>query len=126
MTIHDAATFHFSQWWRRGVRSGFGYAQAWRVTRAQGHALYIRELGRAFGWGAILPLASIAAALTVHPLAILLWPGLNLVQIMRWSGRVGVRHATLAAVAHFAELTGALRYAWRAARGDVGGTLVYK
>ncbi|MEO5494549.1 MAG: glycosyltransferase family 2 protein [Sphingomonas sp.] len=126
MTIHDAATFHFSQWWRRGVRSGFGYAQAWRVTRAHGHALYIRELGRAFGWGAILPLVSIAAALLVHPLAILLWPGLNLLQIARWSGRVGVRHATLAAVAHFAELTGALRYAWRAARGDAGGTLVYK
>ena len=126
MTIHDAATFRFGQWWRRGVRSGFGYAQAWRVTRAQGHALYERELGRAFGWGAILPLVSIAAAVVVHPLAVLLWPGLNLVQIVRWSPRVGVRHATLAAVAHFAELAGALRYMWRAMRGDAGGTLAYK
>ena len=126
MTIHDAATFRFGQWWRRGVRSGFGYAQAWRATRAQGHALYGRELGRAFGWGAILPLVSIVGAVAVHPLAILLWPGLNLLQIARWSPRVGVRHATLAAVAHFAELTGALRYGWRVAKGNVGGTLVYK
>lgn len=126
MTIHDAATFRFGQWWRRGVRSGFGYAQAWRATRAGGNALYNRELGRAFGWGAILPLVSIAAALLVHPVAILLWPGLNLLQIARWSGRVGVRHATLAAVAHFAELAGALRYMWRAMRGDAGGALIYK
>lgn len=126
MTIHDAATFRFGQWWKRGVRSGFGYAQAWRVTRGQGQALYNRELGRAFGWGAVLPLISVALAIFAHPLAILLWPGLNLVQIVRWSPRVGLRHATLAAVAHFAELAGALRYMWRAARGDAGGTLVYK
>ncbi|MBS0477846.1 MAG: glycosyltransferase [Proteobacteria bacterium] len=126
MTIHDAATFRFGQWWRRGVRSGFGYAQAWRMTRAQGNALYNRELSRAFGWGAILPLVSIALSLGVHPLALLLWPGLNLLQILRWSGRVGLRHAALAAVAHFAELAGALRYIWRVARGDAGGTLVYK
>ncbi|MBN8808847.1 MAG: glycosyltransferase [Sphingomonas sp.] len=126
MTIHDAATFRFSQWWRRGVRSGFGYAQAWRATRGQGQPLYNRELSRAFGWGAALPLVSIALAIAVHPLAILLWPGVNLLQIARWSGRVGVRHATLAAVAHFAELAGALRYMWRAMRGDAGGTLIYK
>jgi GT2 family glycosyltransferase len=126
MTIHDAATYRFGQWWRRGVRSGFGYAQAWRATRAQGHALYNRELGRAFGWGAILPLVSIGLALVVHPIAILLWPALNLLQIARWSGRVGVRHATLAAVAHFAELAGVLRYMWRIARGNAGGALVYK
>lgn len=126
MTIHDAATFRFGQWWKRGVRSGFGYAQAWRATRSQGQPLYNRELGRAFGWGAVLPLVSIVGAVIVHPLTILLWPGLNLVQVLRWSPRVGVRHATLAAVAHFAELVGALRYVWRAMRGDAGGTLVYK
>lgn len=126
MTIHDAATFHFGQWWRRGVRSGFGYAQAWRATRGQGTPLFNRELSRAFGWGAILPLVSLALGLAIHPLFVLLWPGLNLLQVARWSGRVGVRHAALAAVAHFAELAGALRYMWRAMRGDVGGTLVYK
>lgn len=126
MTIHDAATFRFGQWWKRGVRSGFGYAQAWRVTRGHGHALYGRELSRAFGWGAILPLVSIVGAVAVHPLAILLWPALNLVQIVRWSPRVGLRHAILATVAHFAELAGALRYMWRAMQGDAGGTLVYK
>jgi hypothetical protein len=83
-------------------------------------------LVRAFGWGAVLPLVSIVMALIVHPLAILLWPGLNLIQIARRAGRIGVRHATLAAIAHFAALAGVLRYAWRAARGDAGGTLVYK
>lgn len=127
MTIHDAATYRFGQWWRRGVRSGFGYAQGWWVTRGRGAAaLYRREMIRATGWAGALPLISIVAAALVHPIAILLWPVANALQIARWSGRVGVRHATLAAVAHFAELTGVLRYAWRAARGDAGGTLAYK
>lgn len=127
MTIHDAATFRFGQWWRRGVRSGFGYAQAWRATRARGPAaLYRRELVRATAWAGVLPLVSVTAAVFVHPAAILLWPALNVLQLLRWRARVGLRHAALAAVAHFAELAGALRYAWRALRGDAGGTLIYK
>jgi GT2 family glycosyltransferase len=127
MTIHDAATYRFGQWWRRGVRSGFGYAQGWWLTRNRGpKALYRREMIRATGWAGVLPLASIVALLLIHPAAILIWPAVNAIQIARWSGRVGVRHATLAAVAHFAELAGVLRYAWRAARGDAGGTLAYK
>lgn len=126
MTIHDAATYRFGQWWRRGVRSGFGYAQAWRVTRARGKALYGRELFRAVAWAAGLPLVSIAGAILVHPLLILLWPALNLVHLARWSGRVGVKHASIASIAHFAETLGAIRYGWRAMHGDAGGTLVYK
>lgn len=126
MTIHDAATFRFMQWWRRGVRSGFGYAQAWRVTRTRGSALYGRELFRAIVWAGVLPIVSIAGAVLIHPLLILLWPGMNLIHLMRWTGRVGLRHAAIVSVGHFAEAAGALRYAWRALRGDAGGTLVYK
>ena len=34
MSEHDAAIHHFAQWWRRTLRSGYGYAQAWRRTCA--------------------------------------------------------------------------------------------
>lgn len=126
MTIHDAATFRFGQWWRRAMRSGFGYAQAWRVTRGRADPLYGRELVRAVVWGALLPLLSLAAALLVHPAAILLWPALLLLQVARLSRAFGWRGAALAMTAHYAALAGALRYAWRAAQGSVGGTLLYK
>ena len=126
MTIHDAATYRFGQWWRRGVRSGFGYAQAWWVTRTRGQGLFGRELFRAFAWAVGLPLVSLAGALLIHPLLILLWPAMNLVHLARWAGRVGAKHASIASIAHFAEAAGALRFGWRAMRGHAGGTLEYK
>lgn len=125
MTIHDAAMFRFGQWWKRAVRGGFGYAQAWRATRHR-DALYRSDLRRMLVWAVLVPVACIAAALLIHSALILVWPALIAMQLLRWRKRVGVRHAALAAVGHFAVLAGATRYAWRAARGSAGGTLVYK
>lgn len=127
MTIHDAAMFRFGQWWRRGVRAGFGVAQAWWVTRKRGkYALYGRDLTLALGWSVVLPLACIALAVFVHPALFLLWPGIIAIQLLRWRSRVGIRHAALASIGHYAEIAGALRFAWRASRGSAGGTLTYK
>lgn len=123
MTIHDAATYRFGQWWKRAVRGGFGYAQAWRATRG---SLYAQDLRRMAVWAVIVPLAAIALAVLVSPLLILVWPALIAVQLLRWRSRVGIGHAALAAVGHFAVLAGAVRFAWRSLRGGPGGTLVYK
>ena len=123
MTIHDAAMLRFGQWWKRAIRGGFGYAQAWRAT---GGKLYGSDLRRMLVWAVLVPLACIATALLIHPALLLVWPLLIAVQLLRWRKRVGVGHAALAAVGHFAVLAGALRYAWRSARGSAGGTLVYK
>ena len=50
MTVHDAAMMHFTQYWKRATRSGFGYAQAWWTTRHRTRPLYARELLRAGIW----------------------------------------------------------------------------
>ncbi len=50
MTEHDAAIHHFSQWWRRSERSGFGYAQVWSATRNLTAPLYARQIGSALFW----------------------------------------------------------------------------
>lgn len=127
MTIHDAAMLRFGQWWRRAIRGGFGYAQAWQVTRVRGGSgLYGADLRRMLVWAVAVPVVCVAAAVLIHPALILIWPGLIAVQLLRWRREVGVGHAALAAVGHFAVLAGALRYAWRSARGSAGGTLVYK
>lgn len=62
MTLHDAAMYRFTQWWMRGVRSGFGYAQVWSATKGQPAQLYGRELFRAATWAVLLPFVSIALA----------------------------------------------------------------
>lgn len=127
MTVHDAAMHRFSQWWRRGVRSGMGYAQAWWVTRKHGTgALYRRELARALGWAGLLPLASLVLAIAVHPLWLLPWPLATLAQAMRLARRDGWLRARLAVAGKYAELVGSLRYAARALRRETGAMALDK
>ena len=130
MTGHDAATYRFGQWWRRAVRSGFGYAQAWRTTRRSG-ALYRRELARALAW-TIGPTVLSLAAGAAHPAGLLLGPAAWGAQIARLAWRDGVgsidawRRAALLMVGKAAETWGVLKYAGRVLRGSTGGTILYK
>lgn len=128
MTIHDAAMTRLDQWWRRAVRSGFGYAQACHRTYGQGDEtpLYGRELARAVAWAGLLPLLAVTLAVAWHPLWLLLWPGAAGAQYLRMAKREGPDAAALGTIGKYAELAGALRYAFRALRGSAGGTIVYK
>ena len=67
MTSHDAAMTRFGQWWRRAVRSGYGYAQGAELTSVTGY-LAKRDRARAF-LGRVLPLAIVAGAL-MHPIVL--------------------------------------------------------
>lgn len=127
MTIHDADMHRFGQWWRRGLRSGFGFAQAWRTTRTRpAGALYGRELGRALIWAFAVPSTSILGAVVAHPACILVWPALVAFQYLRLWRRFGAEHAFLLVMSHYAAFSGMVRYAWRILRGGPGETLVYK
>lgn len=128
MTIHDAAITRLSQWWRRAVRSGFGYAQAWHRTRGDGNGapLYRRELTRAAVWAGCLPLLALLLASRVHPALVLLWPAAAAMQFLRMARRDGTDAAALSTIGKYAELTGALRYFKRAMLGSAGGTITYK
>lgn len=127
MTIHDAAMVRFSQWWRRAVRSGMGYVQAWRQSRSAGRAaLYGRQIVRAFAWAAALPLLAMGLALAVSLWWLLLWPGLVLVQFARLALRDGAVAAALAIVGKYAELRGIARQAFASAGGGAEHAPTYK
>lgn len=132
MTVHDAAMTRLMQYWRRAVRSGFGYAQAWRTTRRRPQPLYGRELLRAAIWTLLPLLAALAAGLIVHPVLLLIAPAIYAAQITRIALRLGPgdrlswQRAALLTLGKFAETWGALRYARRAAGGQAGGTITYK
>ena len=128
MTIHDAAMTRLGQWWLRAVRSGFGYAQGWRLTRGSSREapLYRRELARALMWAAMLPIGTVLLALLFHPLLLLVWPIAVGVQYLRRGPRDGWDAAALSIIGKYAELTGALRYFRREMSGSAGATISYK
>lgn len=131
MTLHDADMTRFRQWWLRGVRSGFGYAQVWNTTRATGRPLYQREIGRAFLWAGLIPLASIGAVAVFPPalLAPLAVYGLQIVRLAVRSG-IGSRNSWersfFLTFSKFPELVGVARFGWRAWRGRTGALIEYK
>jgi GT2 family glycosyltransferase len=128
MTIHDAAITRLSQWWRRAVRSGFGYAQAWHRSRGSegGDRLYRRELLRAAVWGGGLPLLSVLLAISSHGALLLLWPVSAAAQYLRIARRGRLDAAALGVIGKYAEFTGALRYFARISMGSAGSTILYK
>ena len=127
MTIHDAAIFHFTQWWRRAIRSGYGYAQVWHKTvRQQAEPLYGRELARATGWS-LGVVALVAMATSVFgETGLLLAPGLWTLQFGRLSFRYGARKASLLFLGKFAEFFGAVRYGLTAFRRGRSRAIFYK
>jgi cellulose synthase/poly-beta-1,6-N-acetylglucosamine synthase-like glycosyltransferase len=127
MTVHDADILRFGQWWNRAVRSGLGFAQAWRLTRHAGRdALYRRNLLRALAWAAALPCLSLALAFAVNGWLVLLWPVVVGLQIIRMTRREGWFAAVLAMIGKFAELYGILLLASRILKGQTGGAVSYK
>jgi len=75
MAWHDVGITRFSQWWRRHLRGGYGFAE--------GCFLYDKQLGRSHRkatvssvfWALLLPAAMILAIIAA---ALVRWPGLSL------------------------------------------------
>jgi hypothetical protein len=65
MTLHDAAMYRFSQWWRRMIRGGYGFAQGVELHGAPPELHWVREYRRAWFWGLWVPIAILALALVV-------------------------------------------------------------
>jgi GT2 family glycosyltransferase len=115
MASHDADMTRFSQWWKRTVRTGQGYAQS---TALHGMRFFGRmNLGILF-WALILPLAAAGAAWPTRGWSLLLLAVYPLLVVRiaagRWrkGGRAG--HAWLYAffcvLAKFPLLVGQARY----------------
>ena len=59
--LHDAAMTHFSQWWRRMMRSGYAFAQGAHLHGASPGRHWVWESRRAWIWGFWLPLVCLLA-----------------------------------------------------------------
>ena len=115
MTLHDAAMTHFSQWWRRALRGGYGLAQGANLHGAPPERLWVWESRRAWLWGVWLPLACLMVGLAFGPwgwAAWLIFPLQIGRQTMRNSGPVKQRAllAFFQLLARFPEGCGQIKF----------------
>lgn len=116
MTLHDAAIFHFSQWWKRNVRSGYGYANGAYLHGHYPEMLWVKEMARAIFWGGFLPLM-ILIALALNQWVSLALFSLYFIQIIKLAYRGTSpekkwQMACLLVISKFAECIGVTRF-WK-------------
>jgi GT2 family glycosyltransferase len=134
MALHDAAMLHFSQWWKRTVRGGHGFAEGAMLHGAPPERHYVAETRRALLWGAALPAATLLLAALVHPACLVL----VLAYPMQWlrltwrergagrTGRLAVERALFLVLARFPEAQGVLTYWLNRLRRRRAGLMEYK
>jgi glycosyltransferase involved in cell wall biosynthesis len=72
MTLHDAAIYHFSQWWKRMMRGGYAFALGTALHGAPPERHWVLESRRAWGWGLGFPLVVLVLTVTLGSWALLL------------------------------------------------------
>lgn len=131
MTLHDAAMTRFGQWWRRGVRSGFGYGQVWSATARAGKALYRREAARAILWGGLLPSIALIGLL-FNGWILAAAAGLFILQVARVALKLGAaslfwwKYSLLMAVSKMSEFQGLVKFGASRMRGRGSEFVQYK
>jgi GT2 family glycosyltransferase len=115
MALHDAAMTRFSQWWKRTVRTGYGYAHGAHLHGDTPERHQRWEARRSLLWGIGLPLGCLAASILFWPWGLASWliyPLQLLRQTVRGRGRPSERAllALFQLVARFPEAFGQIKF----------------
>ncbi|MCB1367286.1 MAG: glycosyltransferase [Rhodobacteraceae bacterium] len=130
MTRHDAAMSRFSEWWRRAIRSGHGFAQVGHL-----HPHWFRaERRRVLAYGAMLPVLALAGLIWSGWLVVLVVGlyALSYGRTLQGLMRAGLPAANAAhqglflSLSKFPNLIGMALYHWRVMRGRAMQIIEYK
>jgi len=118
MTLHDANIQHFSQWWRRMVRSGYACAERHWTHRSAMRADRDHSLRSILQWTLIIPLAALmfvwvtwGASLTLFLLYALLWKRVRGHRLRAGdSANDAQLYANYCIVGKFAEVLGVMQF----------------
>lgn len=116
MTLHDAALYHFHQWWKRMLRGGYAYAQGVALHGAPPERHWVSEARRAWIWGLCIPVCVLALALALGWWAVLLLLLVYPLQVIRLAlhgtrpTRENWVHAGALVVSKFPEMLGQLKF----------------
>ena len=91
MTLHDMAMTRFGQWWRRTVRSGYGYADGRYLHGGPPERLYVREVRSIVLWAMLLPLVVLCLAWPTRGASLALLAGYPILywRVRRYGGKRG-------------------------------------
>ncbi|MBZ0129772.1 MAG: glycosyltransferase [Rhodobacteraceae bacterium] len=130
MTRHDAAMSRFSEWWRRAIRSGHGFAQVGHL-----HPHWFRaERRRVLAYGAVLPVLALAGLIWSGWLVVLVAGlyALSYGRTLQGLMQAGLPAANAAhqglflSLSKFPNLIGMALYHWRVMRGRAMQIIEYK
>ncbi len=130
MTRHDAAMMRFSQWWKRAVRSGHGFAQ----VGALHPEFFIPERRRVWFYGAVLPLLVLVSGWLnpVFVFAVLALYGVSYIRTIQGLKRTelpvgkAAHQALFLTLSKFPNLIGMITYHLRRVRGADMRIIEYK
>jgi len=115
MTLHDAAIYHFGQWWKRTMRGGYAFALGSSLHGAPPERHWVVESRRAWVWGLIFPLCVLVLTPVLGSWALLLF-NVYLLQFLRIAlgGRRSTREnwwwAFAMVIGKFPEMLGQMRF----------------
>jgi GT2 family glycosyltransferase len=131
MTIHDAAMYHFGQWWKRMVRVGYGYAMFRKVESVSSDPRWVQRCRQSWLWGFGVPAAILALSLgfgwqalwllAVYPLQVV-----RLASRGERTARENWARAVALVLGKFPEVHGQLRFIMDRRRGVRTGLIEYK
>lgn len=131
MALHDAALYHFGQWWKRMMRGGYAYAQGAKEHGAPPEQHWVEESRRIWLWGLCIPLGIVILALSLD-LRLLWLLAVYPLQVIRLAvlGKRSVRANWVRALAlvlcKFPEMLGQLKFLRDKHRRVQSGLIEYK
>jgi len=118
MGWHDAAMDRFGQWWRRAVRSGYGYAMGAAMHGRSPQRHWVRQTCSIWVWGLIVPLVVVgfawpsrgASALLLSGYGLLMWRAYRSMRQRGYGHADWWLYCVFCVLAKFPQVLGQLRY----------------
>lgn len=131
MTLHDASIHRFGQWWRRMLRSGYGYALGVSIHGNTPEKHWVVEWRRAWIWGLFLPLGVLVFSFffTLWSLAALIIYPAQVIRLAFVSKRFTSSNwewALAMVIGKFAEMFGQVKFIADRLRGVKSALIEYK
>ena len=134
MTYHDADMTRFSQWWKRTVRSGHGYAEGMYMHGRSPERYNVRDSFRIWLWAVAVPVFILGVSWAVSWWLLLLWLAypLQTFKIARYqrkrgySWRDALLYGFFIMLGKFPQLLGQLKFFWGVLTGKRTKLIEYK